>query len=216
MVLVKSIQRQQMAQFPGLIRLEVSMFMSHFLSRSLSRLCVDVLQKMGATISVGVSTPKTNNLDQHRPQPSEAWGSVSGLTAVDSLETLNPYDPELWFVKLVETALRRFPDVISLGNSPLADYLGVKGETQVARGKQLQRLLQDAIESLRPDGRRPPEPLPKAWHNYVVLYDAYVEGVLNREMMARLYISEGTFNRTRRNAVRGVARLLIENSCGMR
>jgi len=176
MVLVKSIQRQQMAQFPSLIRLEVSMFMSHFLCRSLSRLCVDVLQQMGATISVGVSTPKTNKLDQHRPQPSEAWGAVCGLTAVDSLNTLNPYDPELWFVKLVEAALRKFPDVISLGVSPLADYLGVKGETQVARGKQLQRLLQNAIETLRSDGRRSPEPLPRIWHNYAILYDATSAG----------------------------------------
>jgi DNA-binding CsgD family transcriptional regulator len=38
----------------------------------------------------------------------------------------------------------------------------------------------------------------------------YVEGVQNREIMARLYISEGTFNRTRRNAIRGLARLLVE------
>jgi hypothetical protein len=28
--------------------------------------------------------------------------------------------------------------------------------------------------------------------------------------MARLYISEGTFNRTRRNAIRGLARMLGE------
>jgi len=48
------------------------------------------------------------------------------------------------------------------------------------------------------------------WYNHVVLYDVYVEGVQNREIMARLYISEGTFNRTRRNAIRGLARLLIE------
>jgi DNA-binding CsgD family transcriptional regulator len=45
-----------------------------------------------------------------------------------------------------------------------------------------------------------------------VLHDAYVEGVPNREIMARLYISEGTFNRTRRNAIRGLARLLAEKN----
>jgi hypothetical protein len=33
---------------------------------------------------------------------------------------------------------------------------------------------------------------------------------LNRDIMSRLYISEGTFNRTRRRAVRGVARALQE------
>ncbi|MBL8103630.1 MAG: hypothetical protein JNM02_13940, partial [Anaerolineales bacterium] len=56
----------------------------------------------------------------------------------------------------------------------------------------------------------PPEPLPRVWYNHAVLHDAYVEGVPNREIMARLYISEGTFNRTRRNAIRGLARLLME------
>jgi hypothetical protein len=130
-----------------------------------------------------------------------------------SIETLNPKDPEMWFIKMVEAALRKFPDFIQLGASPLADYLNVKGETQIARGKRLQLLLQEAIEALRPDGNRPVEPLPRAWHNYAVLHDAYVEGVLNREVMARLYVSEGTFNRTRRNAVRGLARLLIEYAC---
>jgi len=52
--------------------------------------------------------------------------------------------------------------------------------------------------------------LPRVWYNYVVLYDAYVEDVPNREIMARLYISEGTFNRTRRNALRGLSRMLLE------
>ena len=66
------------------------------------------------------------------------------------------------------------------------------------------------MESFRPKGPRPPEPLPRVWYSYVVLHDAYVEGVPNREIMARLYISEGTFNRTRRNALRALARSLIE------
>jgi hypothetical protein len=33
---------------------------------------------------------------------------------------------------------------------------------------------------------------------------------MNREIMSRLYISEGTFNRTRRAAIRSVARMLEE------
>ncbi len=68
----------------------------------------------------------------------------------------------------------------------------------------------DSIELLRPAEKRPPEPLPRVWYNHAVLYDAYVEGVQNREIMARLYISEGTFNRTRRNAIRGLARALMD------
>jgi hypothetical protein len=50
----------------------------------------------------------------------------------------------------------------------------------------------------------------RAWHQYIILHDAYVEGDLNRNIMGKLYISEGTFNRTRRRAVRGVSKALQE------
>ena len=50
----------------------------------------------------------------------------------------------------------------------------------------------------------------RSWYQYIVLYDAYVLGELNRDIMSKLYISEGTFNRTRRRAIRGVAKALQE------
>ena len=84
------------------------------------------------------------------------------------------------------------------------------GASHIERGKRLQALLTESIASLKPSESRPPEPLPRLWYSYAVLYDAYVECIPNREIMARLYISEGTFNRTRRNAIRGLARLLME------
>jgi len=118
--------------------------------------------------------------------------------------------PDKEFIKIVEDALRHLPDTITLGQSPLANKMGITGETHIERGKQLQQLLMDSIELLKPEEERPPEPLPRIWYNHAVLHDAYVEGVPNREIMARLYISEGTFNRTRRNALKGLARLLIE------
>jgi hypothetical protein len=121
--------------------------------------------------------------------------------------TTNP-DPE--FIKTLEEGLRHLPDYIALGQSALADWSGISGESYVERGKKLNGLLLDSIELLRPVGTRPSEPLPRVWFSYCVLYDAYVEGVPNREIMARLYISEGTFNRIRRSAIRGLARLLVE------
>jgi hypothetical protein len=111
---------------------------------------------------------------------------------------------------MLEEALRHLADYLTLGRLPLADWAAVTGESHVERGKKLHTLLVESIASLRPSGERPPEPLPREWYSYAVLYDAYVEGVLNREIMARLYISEGTFNRTRRNAIRGLARMLQE------
>jgi hypothetical protein len=44
----------------------------------------------------------------------------------------------------------------------------------------------------------------------VVLHDAYWDRVSNHDIMSKLYISEGTFHRTRRAAVRSVARALLE------
>jgi hypothetical protein len=117
---------------------------------------------------------------------------------------------ELIPVQVVEGALRHLTDTITLGGSPLAEKMLLNGGSQIERGKQLQQLLIDSIESLKPAEKRPPEPLPRVWYNHAVLYDAYVECVPNREIMARLYISEGTFNRTRRNAIRGLARMLGE------
>lgn len=144
----------------------------------------------------------------HQTQPEDTGLSSAADEMIASIST----NPDAEFVKLVEDALRHFSDYIALGQSPLADRLQIRAESHVERGKQLQKFLADAIDSFRPAGTRPPEPLPRVWYSYSVLYDAYVEGVTNREIMARLYISEGTFNRTRRNALRGLARSIMERS----
>ncbi|MCX6082262.1 MAG: hypothetical protein NTW32_22260 [Chloroflexi bacterium] len=127
------------------------------------------------------------------------------FTTLDS----NP-DPQ--FLKMVEDVLKKLADTITLGQSPLSQELKIKGETHIDRGKILREKLVSAIDTLRPDGNRPAEPVPHEWENYVVLHDAYVEGVANRDIMAHLYISEGTFNRIRRKALRGVSRYLLEKS----
>ena len=113
---------------------------------------------------------------------------------------------------MVEDVLKKLADTITLGQSPLSQELKIKGETHIDRGKILREKLVSAIDTLRPDGNRPAEPVPHEWENYVVLHDAYVEGVANRDIMAHLYISEGTFNRIRRKALRGVSRYLLEKS----
>jgi hypothetical protein len=125
-------------------------------------------------------------------------------------------NPDQEFVKIVEEGLRHLSDYIVLGQSPLADKLGVKAGSHIERGRELQKTIVASIELLRPADKRPPEPLPRVWYNHAVLHDTYVEGVPNREIMARLYISEGTFNRTRRNAIRGLARLLMEKKTAVK
>ena len=130
-------------------------------------------------------------------------GAEDLLTAIEQ-------DPPPEFVQLAEEALRHLSDYPVLGQSQLAERLRVHGITHVERGKAVRERLIQAMETLRPIGQRPPEPLPREWQGYVVLHDAYLEDVPNREIMARLYISQGTFNRLRRRALRAVARNLIE------
>lgn len=122
-------------------------------------------------------------------------------------------------VAQVEDALRRLHDYHALGERPLAhlaivrqtlDAAGPGITTTIDRGKALSKVLVQAITKLQPEGV-PPRPHavpPREWHQFIVLYDSYVLNELNRDTMSKLYIGEGTFNRTRRRALQGVARVL--------
>ncbi len=172
---------------------------------------LDLLAEVADQVGTIVSSHNRERSGQSQQLVSDAHAKESEtISLTDEMITTISTNPDMEFVKIVEDGLRHYSDYIVLGQSPLADWAGIQSESHVERGKQLQKRLQDSIESLRPAEKRPGEPLPRVWYSYVVLHDAYVEGAQNREIMARLYISEGTFNRTRRNAIRGLARLLIE------
>lgn len=128
---------------------------------------------------------------------------------------------EAGFVDLVEDALRQLHNFTYLGEHDLARLKVVDWHlpdadedfvTHIDRGKAVSEILVESISRLRPAGKEPDAySVPsRAWHQYIILYDAYVLGDLNRNIMSKLYISEGTFNRTRRRAVRGVAKALQE------
>lgn len=147
--------------------------------------------------------------DQVLGVTEENKGGQIKSAAENMMRTLtDPRETEL--ISLVEDALRKFPNVLALGQSSLVKVIGIEADTQIERGKQLQEILRQAVDALRPGLLRPVDVIPHAWYAYIILYDAYLEGVRNRDVMARLYISEGTFNRTRRLALRGVARWIIE------
>lgn len=124
--------------------------------------------------------------------------------------------PELVPAKWVEDALQNLYDYAHLGDSPLVNLNLVKSSlrespvTHVDRGKALYHALAGALEKLRPGEALPAEPIPREWFPYLILYDAYVNGLSNQHIMARLYISEGTFNRTRRSALRALSRVINE------
>lgn len=119
-------------------------------------------------------------------------------------------------VKEVEDALRNLFDYAYLGDTHLAQLKIVRARTpeesttHLDRGKIVHDVVAEAVEKLRPDDGNPGDPAGREWHPYLILHGAYVEDKLNRDIMSRLYISEGTFNRTRRSSIRSVARALGE------
>ena len=158
---------------------------------------------------VGALVSLANLVEENQPATSAGENARLDLAAEDMMQTLAGTS-ETDLTPLVEDALRKFPDVVTLGQSPLVDITKVDGHTQVERGKRLQEILRQAVDALRPGATRPVDVIPRAWYAYIILHDAYLEGARNRDVMARLYISEGTFNRTRRLALRGVARWMSE------
>jgi hypothetical protein len=174
-------------------------------------LLAEVADQIGTIVSLSnLQSRKSGDSGPGTPESSVNADDLKSATG-EMLDSISVHTDEE-FIKMVEDALRHLPDTVTLGQSALAEKISVSGKSHIERGKQLQELLTGSIEAFRPTEKRPPEPLPRVWYNHAVLYDAYVEGVPNREIMARLYISEGTFHRTRRNAIRGLARMLVEKN----
>jgi hypothetical protein len=169
----------------------------------------EVADQVSSLISLNNLTAGRADQIRQLVAESQAQANELNLIAGEMIAAISA-NSDSEFIRVVEEGLRHLSDYITLGQSPLANQMNITADSQIECGKQLNKLLIDSIESLRPAEKRPPEPLPRVWYSYAVLHDAYVEGVPNREIMARLYISEGTFNRTRRNALRGLARMLIE------
>jgi hypothetical protein len=119
-------------------------------------------------------------------------------------------------VKTVEDALRNLYDYAFLADTCLATLhlvdsrLSHSQVTHLERGKVVHELLLEAIDKLCPGSNHPHNPPPREWYPYLILHEAYIEEVSNRDIMQKLYISEGTFNRTRRSAIRSLARALGE------
>lgn len=147
-------------------------------------------------------------------QESENLSKLTQITPQGQIRTGT--DLERISVTTVEDALRNLYDFAYLGDTPITklklvrSQMPVEGVTHLDRGKVVFQVICDAIEKLRPEGKLPKEPIPREWYPYLILHDAYIEDKPNREIMASLYISEGTFNRTRRGAIRSVTRVLNE------
>ncbi len=124
-------------------------------------------------------------------------------------------------VRCVEDALRHLDDYPFLAKHPLAklhivDRLSTNqtgdAVTSLDRGRMLHQVILLALDKLRPSGAEPKtgQIPPREWLHYTIINDSYVRNQATRDVMARLYIGEGTFNRTRKRAVRGIATAILE------
>jgi len=147
-------------------------------------------------------------LREFQEREHELHQEVAALRAPAKQEAVSP---EL--VAQVEDALRRLYDYAYLGEQALGERVlpHDQSSTHLNRGKALNALLIATIEKLRPPVAVEPRDLPaREWHPYLILRDAYVRCESNRDIMSRLYVSEATFHRTRRSALRAVTQALIE------
>ena len=131
--------------------------------------------------------------------------------AVPHTRIIPPLSPEC-----LELALRNVYDYAYLADSPLAELMLVQTRlpdgqvTHIERGKAVHAILQEALNKLRPGEAQSPNPPSREWYPFLILQEAYIEETSNRDIMQKLYISEGTFNRTRRTAIRSLARAIGE------
>jgi hypothetical protein len=115
-------------------------------------------------------------------------------------------------VQLVSRALRCLNNPAALARAELADWIPAtldaatvdtlgRGSLDVSpleRAQAIRTILADAIERLRP----PDSPYRVTGAvQYLILREEYLLGFLNKHIMARHDLSEGTFNRNRRDAV---------------
>ena len=125
-------------------------------------------------------------------------------------------------VSEVEDALRHLFDYAYLGDTSLVKlklihrHLPPSEVTHIDQGKAVHTVVTGVVEKLRPDGEPASNPPPREWYPYLILNLAYLEDCPNRDIMSQLYISEGTFNRTRRSGIRSVTRMLEEMEAALR
>jgi hypothetical protein len=188
---------------------------------------LDLLEDLADTVAGVVHTVRLQErsvqqidtlLREVREREQELQGRMREALAAEPRPPVLEGLSEREAISLVEDALRRLHDYPYLGEHSLAqlriidlhfDVQEGAFVTHLDRGKALQEVLIAALEKLKPPGPQPSPPT-REWHQYRILHDCYVLGKLNRDVMSALYISEGTFNRARRRAVRGVARALGE------
>jgi CheY-like chemotaxis protein len=104
------------------------------------------------------------------------------------------------FVQLVRDLLPHLHDFSVLQTHPLADTGLFTGGDLSSRGENLQRLIFDTIEMLKPKGIKQ-APAVIEWRPYLILHKRYVEGLNLQELSVSMSLSERQIRRDHNRAV---------------
>jgi hypothetical protein len=147
-------------------------------------------------------------------EPDATDADTTAINGIGTRIAVDGSDPEQ-IRTAVDAALKQLNNLPRLAGQPLI------GKTPSTRERNLPPMdgalllrqdLVDAVDRLRPSTPRPRAGVdaPGGWLHYLVLYEAYVDGRANSEIMQRYYISESTFHRARRSAVNTIAADLLD------
>jgi hypothetical protein len=169
----------------------------------------DIAQEMGQIIHLH-EWHKSATIQRSLSKVSSADVITGRPIDQDDLFSAFAYKPDAELVKCIEEGYRHLHDYDYLGKSALVSLFSIQGNDHIECGKAVHAKLIQILEKLRPADQPPTEPIPSEWYAYTILHDSYVTERLSREIMAKLYIGEGTYYRLRRQALRGITRALVE------
>jgi hypothetical protein len=108
------------------------------------------------------------------------------------------------FVQLVKDLLPHLHDFSVLQTHPLADTGPFTSGDLSSRGENLQRMVFDTIEMLKPKGIKQ-APAVIEWRPYLILHKRYVEGLNLQELSVSMSLSERQIRRDHNRAVLALA-----------
>ena len=93
------------------------------------------------------------------------------------------------FSNLFKDLIARLFDRVAVETHPLAAYFPAQGENPVRRAENIQRMVQNEIEALRPAGSEI-QVQSSEWRPYLILHKRYVQGENSHDIAAALYIGD--------------------------
>jgi hypothetical protein len=122
---------------------------------------------------------------------------------------------EIISLETVRRALRDVSSIKALMESPLMEMSTVYRKARsvnpygssIGKGRALKAILQEAVESLRPD-EGPPDPYDKRWRSYLILQEQYFHGRSPDWIQTQLSISKATYFFEQKKAIEQIAHYL--------